>query len=907
MVKGNTLNHLGSNKFDVHGPRSSTSKAIPKAVKRVHEIFEKPTFMKDTLGSDIKQGSLGDCWIVAAFSALANVEDGIKRCCVEYDTRIGIYGFVFWRDGEWVYSIVDDKLFLTSPNWDSPSMQRDLMNQLDREQPEKEYRKTYQTGSKALFFGQARDQNETWPALMEKAFAKAHGDYGSLAGGWIGEGVEDLSGGVTTELLVSDILDLDGFWEDEISKVNQEFVFGLSTGLLDGGYGERDGIREGHAYVMMDAKTLKNGQRLVKLRNPWGKTRKGIWNGPWSDGSKEWNSEAASELNHEFGNDSVFWITYEDMLEKFQHVDRTRLFKDKDWRMCQRWIGVEAPWKPQWNEKFHVTLTKESPLVIVLQQLDGRYFKGLHGQYTYRLHFRIHEQGRPDAEDYIVRSHGNYLMERSVAVEIPCMEPGKYSVFIKVVADRDTDLTSVENVVKRECRKRIENDKLAQVGYAYDLAHSKGVAHLEQIEKLRKASDSKKASVARQKERRKLWERREINRECNRKQKVKNKEKSAKRRAAHIAKWEKEQDELEAARKKDAAEKAASEKAAAQKKAEDAVAAKEKVEAAAAAAAAAATTQPVSSEATEASTQTQTTDEITKPAEAQTVESTSVASSESSGTPQDTPASENSEPATDESKPAEEKVEVPPISGGPPPEPEQKQEQETASAPIEEQPAARPAPPPYNSDNDSSDSPIEDWELMYSSDDMAKKPRLAAPPPAANNDKQAPETDGESSMPDPWNAVCIVGFRVYSKDEDLQVRVVIEGGELAENGMGEKGSADIDNAQMNAAGGREKPAAEDAVTDEVEIIDGTAVSMPKIVVDQVRAVDDRESDEGSEADVEDEDDVVVKQTRRKRRASSKKGKNAADDKKDDVANDSSSSTDSVAIATPGSFVTDRGD
>lgn len=179
---------------------------------------------------------------------------------------IGIYGFVFWRDGEWVYSIVDDKLFLTSPNWDSPSMQRDLMNQLDREQPEKEYRKTYQTGSKALFFGQARDQNETWPALMEKAFAKAHGDYGSLAGGWIGEGVEDLSGGVTTELLVSDILDLDGFWEDEISKVNQEFVFGLSTGLLDGGYGERDGIREGHAYVMMDAKTLKNGQRLVKLR-----------------------------------------------------------------------------------------------------------------------------------------------------------------------------------------------------------------------------------------------------------------------------------------------------------------------------------------------------------------------------------------------------------------------------------------------------------------------------------------------------------------------------------------------------------------------------------------------------------------------------------------------------------------
>lgn len=145
-------------------------------------------------------------------------------------------------------------------------MQREMLQQIDREEPEKVYRKTYQTGSKALFFGQCKDQHETWVALVEKAYAKAHGDYGSLSGGWIGEGLEDLSGGVTTELLASDILDVDAFWEDELCKVNQEFLFGCSTGLLDGGYGDRNGIREGHAYVVMDARTLKNGQRLVKLR-----------------------------------------------------------------------------------------------------------------------------------------------------------------------------------------------------------------------------------------------------------------------------------------------------------------------------------------------------------------------------------------------------------------------------------------------------------------------------------------------------------------------------------------------------------------------------------------------------------------------------------------------------------------
>ena len=34
------------------------------------------------------------------------------------------------------------------------------------------YRKTYQTGSKALFFGQNKNQNETWVPLLEKFHAK---------------------------------------------------------------------------------------------------------------------------------------------------------------------------------------------------------------------------------------------------------------------------------------------------------------------------------------------------------------------------------------------------------------------------------------------------------------------------------------------------------------------------------------------------------------------------------------------------------------------------------------------------------------------------------------------------------------------------------------------------------------
>ena len=84
----------------------------------------------------------------------------------------------------------------------------------------------------------------------------------------------------------------------------------------------------------------------------------------------------------------------------------------------------------------------------------------------------------------------------------------------------------MEDVVKRECKKRSDHDKLASVGYAYDLAHSKGVAHLEQVAKLRKQSDQKKASSSRVAERRKLWEKRHTNREIITAQQKNNREKA---------------------------------------------------------------------------------------------------------------------------------------------------------------------------------------------------------------------------------------------------------------------------------------------------------------------------------------------------------------------------------------------
>ncbi|KAI6362064.1 hypothetical protein MCOR25_006299 [Pyricularia grisea] len=868
--KGNTLNYLGKTKFALNtSTLQDPSSTVPKAVKRVHEIFDNPTFMKNVNGSDVKQGGLGDCWLMASMSGLANVEGAIQRTCVEYNTRIGIYGFVFYRDGEWIYSIIDDKLFLKSPNWDNRSMQRDLLQQIEREEAEMVYRKTYQTGSKALFFGQNKDQNETWVPLLEKAYAKAHGDYASLAGGWIGEGLEDLSSGVTTELLTSDILDTDVFWDNELNNSNKEFLFGCSTGLLDGGTGTRDGIQERHAYNVVETRTLKDGTRLVKLRNPWGAKGRGIWEGAYSDGSKEWNRQVQEELGHSFGSDSVFWITYDDLLRKFQHVDRTRLFSDPDWRVSQRWIGVDVPWRAQYHEKFHVKLTRDSPLVLVLSQLDDRYFKGLRGQYVFDLHFRVHEQGRPDAEDYIVRSHANYLMERSVGVELPDMAAGNYSIWICVSGERLNGSSSVEEVVARECRARVENEKLAQVGRAYDLAHSKAAAHLAEVARQRRACDHSKADEERKKERKANWERRRLQTVVHKKQRDKNLAKRERRKKERREAAEKKKAEEEAA--KLAAEPKVEEKKAEDVKTDDAD--KSQTEKPAAETAETPADEPNATDEDVVVETPTNADEPNNEADKQAVDTKpthidaptdpsssseckqdaeSITSSDSSpqDTPMDTPQSEKSDtvtPGPDTDNGSSEKVPVPPVTGGPPPEPESTDSKATNTLPIvcqyhkeqqaeaqkqllaaqeeqkkleqqqreqqehQQQQQAQNQRDPYSED-DSSDSPVSDWDDLFdSSDDDTANPKVqlreqtaAAQAAGLPNPVlvDVDETDNEDARAEPWNAVCVVGFRVYSKDEALELRVVMEGGGLSEGGMGEKGEMDLDDAMNNAGGAR---------------------------------------------------------------------------------------------------------
>ncbi|KAL9004653.1 MAG: hypothetical protein Q9188_002544 [Gyalolechia gomerana] len=471
----------------------------PKSVKRVPDIFEEPVFFKEgASANDVRQGFNGDCWFLSALCAISNKKNLVDRVCVQRDEKVGVYGFVFHRDGEWIQTIIDDKLYLIASDWYETTESKRTWEEVRRVDAEEEYRKANQTGSRALCFAQCSDENETWLPLLEKAFAKAHGDYSSIDGGFTGEAIEDLTGGVTTELMTADILDTDKFWSNEVMKVNDEFLFGCSTGRFDkwqgSSSGDEPGARKGllrmHAYSIQEAKEIK-GERLLRIRNPWGDTE---WQGPWSDGSEQWTPEWMQLLNHRFGDDGMFWISYKDFLRKYQSLDRTRLF-GPEWQITQQWTTVDVPWTADYNDtKYSITVTEPGPVVIVLSQLDSRYFKGLEGQYTFQLRFRLEKD---DDDSCVVRSHGNYSMSRSVSTDIE-LEPGTYSVLIKISAKRWTGDLTPDQVVRNNCMERPE--KLIQVGLSYDLAHAKGEIRETAKEKTaREAREQRKKAEAHKK------------------------------------------------------------------------------------------------------------------------------------------------------------------------------------------------------------------------------------------------------------------------------------------------------------------------------------------------------------------------------------------------------------------------
>ncbi|KAG6828438.1 hypothetical protein H0H92_007965 [Tricholoma furcatifolium] len=439
----------------LHGLRDPTNPIFPRFapsdVQRATQIFDKPSFFIDGADSnDIIQGALGNCWFLSALATMSTAKGLVEKFCVARDEQVGVYGFIFFRDTAWVTVIIDELvlsqchkyqvptdlypslLFTSIPKFEELKPEERALYHGDKEN----YNRSARRSGKSLYFAKSGTHGETWVPLIEKAYAKLHGNYASLSGGEAGEAIEDLTGGITSFVYTKDILDVNAFWSDELLHANKDRLFGCAYDILDatrsGGafIPTVNGLVGGHAYSVLRAVEYKD-KRFVVIRNPWGECE---WTGPWSDGSKEWTPEwlsALPVLGHAFGDDGQFVMEYKDFLENWEQVDRTVLF-DSSWIMSSQWLKVTSrPLNLPWafgDVSFTVSLPAPSSTVIVLSQLDDRYYRPISGRAYWSFDFVVYRKGESKP---ITASSPSSMYSRSVNAELH-LQAGEYVVHVRL-------------------------------------------------------------------------------------------------------------------------------------------------------------------------------------------------------------------------------------------------------------------------------------------------------------------------------------------------------------------------------------------------------------------------------------------------------------------------------------------
>uniref|UniRef100_A0A4W2D2H9 Uncharacterized protein n=1 Tax=Bos indicus x Bos taurus TaxID=30522 RepID=A0A4W2D2H9_BOBOX len=238
---------------------------------------------------DIQQGEAGDCWFLAALGALTQSPQYLQKILIDQSFSYqyaGIFHFRFWRCGQWVEVVIDDRL---------PVLNNEYL------------------------FVKPRNKREFWPCLLEKAYAKFHGSYANLHYGYLPDALVDLTGGVVTNI------SLHSSSSDLMTMVKTAAEAGslMTCSTLAGPTSESvtmaNGLVSRHAYTVTGAEQIeyrRSWEYLIRLWNPWGKIE---WRGRWSDWSPEWqetHDQRKSQL-YEDKDNGEFWMSCQDFRDNF--------------------------------------------------------------------------------------------------------------------------------------------------------------------------------------------------------------------------------------------------------------------------------------------------------------------------------------------------------------------------------------------------------------------------------------------------------------------------------------------------------------------------------------------------------------------------------------------------------------
>lgn len=300
---------------------------------------------------DVQQGNLGDCWFVSALSCLTLRPDLIQRLFISTEPKPqgGPYEIRLFIDGKWQVFAIDDQ-FPCRPLPEKSSKKAVSKRKLGTVNP-----------MFNLSFAKP-SRNLLWVPLVEKAYAKAHGCYQAISGGWVAEALFDLTGCPTESFRIGSI-DADELFQLILSYHSTRFLMGASCANP----GKGSGLVGWHAYGILDIRVSYNRPaqqlsitsmldqkpssssssssllpspsssasssapsvvtghssegsssrkplRLIRLRNPWGRHE---WKGNFSRKSSVWTDALRQELEQSSEEDGSFWMEFQEFLAHF--------------------------------------------------------------------------------------------------------------------------------------------------------------------------------------------------------------------------------------------------------------------------------------------------------------------------------------------------------------------------------------------------------------------------------------------------------------------------------------------------------------------------------------------------------------------------------------------------------------
>jgi hypothetical protein len=199
-------------------------------------------------GTDPEQNYIGDCYLMAAMSAVAKSSpDVIEKM------------FRKMKNGKYAVTLWDKKGDSSAKGYEKHVVV------IDGDLP--------RNGWYGYYYARAKDPKELWPALLEKAFAVRAGSYHKIEAGIPGDAMASITGKPSTDI----DLRAKGVKADEVFAQLEAAVKAgkpaTAATLSDASEAKYKGtnIYSDHTYTVFDT-SEKDGVKYVHLRNPWGES-----------------------------------------------------------------------------------------------------------------------------------------------------------------------------------------------------------------------------------------------------------------------------------------------------------------------------------------------------------------------------------------------------------------------------------------------------------------------------------------------------------------------------------------------------------------------------------------------------------------------------------------------------------